>query len=92
MITYPVSIPRNLSRSSNPSRQEKINQYNNLVSILEKAINKAILEQTSQTQRYSYSYFVDKTGIDLKTIEEIGFSIDCGGSGFIAYRPDLPQG
>ena len=87
MVTYPVRIPRKHYRGSKSNIRQKVDEQNRIACELEKYINEKIEKQAHEFHSYLYYEIASETGYDLKTVEEILFSVDCGNNGFTVCKP-----
>lgn len=89
MVTYPISVRRDSYRGSNANRRLKANERNRIAAILESVINEMLKAQKRPVRTYSYMGISQKAGIDIETVRDLCFSVDCGSNGFTAIRQGL---
>lgn len=91
MVSYPVHVSRDMYRGSNPRLQEKARTRNHHAALIESGANALIQNQKDAIHVYGWSEISRASGLPIEVVEELGFSIDCGSSGFTATRPGLSQ-
>lgn len=87
MISYPVTIARSLYTGSDPNKLEIMDAENRVASELEQTINNMILNQIAPVHTYTYSEIASETGLPYDIVQELGFTIDGGRTGFTAAKP-----
>jgi hypothetical protein len=80
MVKPPIRVEREHYRGSDPKRRAKVARYNEDAATLEQHIN----AQIAKGKRGVFMYYEISrdTGIPLKRVEEILFTVDCGHNGF----------
>ena len=89
MVKHPIRINRNTYRGADPKKQKKAYDENTQIARLERAINEMLLKQTEPIQIYLYDLIAIETGMPAEFVRKHGYSIDCGGNGFTAFRHDM---
>jgi hypothetical protein len=89
MVKFPIRIARNGYRGADPKKNRKAYDENQIAADLEKKINDLLLKQADPIHTYLYYDLADITGYTPEIVKKLCFSIDCGSSGFTAWRHDM---
>lgn len=71
MPMYPLQLPRNGYRGTNPSRRRKSSEFNKAAERLEQHINESIESGTDQTQVFIYGFLAADLGMSVDLIRRI---------------------
>lgn len=89
MVQYPIRVPQNNYRGSNPKKRAKAIEANLTAQKIEAAANALLLKQTEPVRSYLWMEISQASGCAYEVVKELGYGIDCGSGGFTAIRHDL---
>jgi hypothetical protein len=86
MKVFPIHVPRHPYRGSNPSKRQKMMDYNRDADRLEKYLNDRIQADPSPIQQYIYGFIAPDVGLSVERVREILFGVDSGHNGLTVAK------
>lgn len=92
MKSYPVSVPRDYYRGSNPARLRKMHNYNRVAARVESYINADLERQPDDTiNQYMSGLVALELDESPDLVRDIIFGIDCGHNGVTIVKGDYER-
>lgn len=88
MPIYPIRVPRESYRGSNPSRRAKVAEYNRDAATLEHFVNEQVRTNPSPIQILTYASIAEEIGMTLERVERILFSVAAGHTGLTVAKSE----
>jgi len=87
MPVYPISVPRDYYRGSNPRRCRKRQRCNEIDELCEDYLNRKISENPNEIQMYTYALIAHELSLTTKEVSEVLFGVDAGHNGITVRKP-----
>ncbi len=86
MVEYPIKVPRDGYRGSQPRRKAKQCETNQIAEWLEKYLNDKIAADPTERQVYIYGFIASDLGLRTEVVRDILFGVDGGHNGLTVVR------
>jgi hypothetical protein len=86
MVEYPIRVPRDGYRGSQPRRKAKQREANQIAEKLEKYLNDKIAADPSDRQTYIYGFIAGDLGLPTEVVRDILFGVDGGHNGLTVIK------
>lgn len=89
MVTYPINVRRENYRGANQRLRTKALTHNRDAAQLEQYVNELLRNQEEPIKVYLWHEISHGSGLSHDVVASLGYSIDCGSSGFTAIKPGI---
>ena len=89
MASFPISVPRDGYRGSDPSRRKQ-QRHNEVAKECEEYLNRKIAENSSETQVYHHVSIAHDLNLFLEDVHNVLFAVDSGHNGLTVHKGSGP--
>lgn len=88
MPTYPVHVPRDGYRGSNPARRRKQSLFNSRAKLLEDYLNAEMEKLPSgEIRMFTYGFIAIDVKMNAEDVRDVLYGVDAGSGGITIRKP-----